>query len=176
MELIGGRYNVTAHYAGDGFNGASDSTVPYQVNVTPEASTTTVSVLGSTSSATSAVYGAGLTLRADIRGTASGFETGTGQVTLNDTFPGWTPVVLNLNSDGHAEYPVSNATFPGAGFILTVPALGVGAHNFSAAYAGDASYNASTSVGRSRLRLLKHPRFRQLLRSPPSVLRTRILR
>ncbi len=147
VELIGGRYNVTAHYAGDGFNGASDSTVPYQVNVAAEGSRTTVSVSGNTTSATSAVYGATLTVRMDIVGAASGFETGTGQVTLNDTFAGSTPVVLNLNSDGHAELRAPNASTPGNGIIITVPAMGTGVHNFSASYAGDASYNASTSVG-----------------------------
>jgi hypothetical protein len=147
-ELIGGRYNVTAHYAGDGFNGASDSTAPIQVNVSPEGSTSTVTVLGRTTTATTAIYGSPLTLRTDIRGSASGFETATGQVTLNDTFPGSTPVVLNLNSDGHAELHVPSASIPGNnGIVITVPVLGLGAHNFSAAYAGDASYNASTSVG-----------------------------
>ncbi len=147
-ELVGGRYNVTAHYAGDGLHGASDSTGPIQVNVSPEGSTSTVSVSGNTTTPTSATYGSPLTVRTDIIGAASGFETATGQVTLNDTFPGWTPVVLNLNSDGHVELQVPNANFPGNnGIIITVPVLGLGAHNFSAAYAGDASYNASTSAG-----------------------------
>jgi len=147
-ELLGGRYNVTAHYAGDGFNGSSDSTVLYQVNVSPEGSTPTVSVFGNTTTATSATYGSPLTVRTDIHGAATGFETASGQVTLNDTFPGWTPVLLNLNSDGHVEYNAPNASIPGNnGIVITVPVLGLGAHNFTAAYAGDASYNASTSVG-----------------------------
>ena len=146
-ELIGGRYNVTAHYAGDGFNGASDSAAPYQVNVAPEGSTTFVTVSGNTTTATTAAYGSPLTLTMAIAGSTSGLQTATGQVTLNDTFPGWTPVVLNLNSEGQAELNTPNASFPGNGIVLTVPVLGTGAHNFSAAYAGDASYNASASVG-----------------------------
>jgi trimeric autotransporter adhesin len=147
-ELIGGRYNVTAHYAGDGFNGASDSSVLYQVNVSPEGSRSTVSVFGNTTTATSSTYGVPLTVRTDIVGSSTGFETASGQVTLNDTFPGWTPVVLSLNSDGHVELQVPNASVPGNNpIIITVPVLGLGVHNFSAAYAGDASYSASTSVG-----------------------------
>ena len=146
-ELVGGRYNVTAHYSGDGLPGASDSTSPIQVNVSPEGSTSTVSITGLTTTATTATYGSPLTIRTDILGAASGFETATGQVTLNDTFPGWTPVILSLNSDGHVELHAPNANFPGNGFTITVPVLGLGAHNFSAAYAGDASYNASNSAG-----------------------------
>jgi trimeric autotransporter adhesin len=147
QELVGGTYNVTAHYAGDGIHGASDSTTPIQVHVTPEGSVATVTVFGGVS-ASSAPYGSGITIRTDINGSSSGFETATGQVTLNDTFPGWTPVVLSLNSDGHVEYNAPNANFPGNNNIaLTIPALGTGSHNFSASYAGDASYNASTSAG-----------------------------
>jgi hypothetical protein len=147
-ELIGGRYNVTAHYAGDGFNGASDSLTPIQVIVNPEGSKSTVTVFGSTTTATSATYGRLLTVRTDIVGSASGFETATGQVTLNDTFVGSTPAVLSLNSDGHAELLTPNIIFPGNNTpITTVPALAVGVHSFSAAYAGDASYFASNSAG-----------------------------
>ncbi len=146
QELVGGTYNVTAHYAGDGIHGASDSTTPIQVHVSPEGSVATVTVFGA--AASSAPYGSGVTVRTDINGASSGFETATGQVTLNDTFSGWTPVVLNLNSEGHVEYNAPNANFPGNNNLaLTIPALGTGTHNFSASYAGDASYNASTSAG-----------------------------
>jgi trimeric autotransporter adhesin len=146
QELIGGTYNVTAHYAGDGIHGASDSLTPIQVHVAPEGSIATVSIFAAGTS--SAPYGSFVTVRTDINGSSSGLETATGQVTLNDTFPGWTPVVLSLNSDGHAEYNAPNANFPGNNNLaLTIPVLGTGTHNFSAAYAGDASYNASTSAG-----------------------------
>ncbi len=143
-ELIGGTYNVTAHYAGDGIHGASDSLTPIQVSVSPEGSTTTVTVFGNTST-TTATYGSIVTVRADIVGSSSGFETASGQVTLNDTAS--TPVVLSLNSDGHVEFQTPNIAFPGNNTpVTTVPALTVGAHSFSAAYVGDASYSASNSV------------------------------
>jgi hypothetical protein len=145
QELVGGTYNVTAHYAGDGIHGASDSLTPIQVHVTPEGSVAAITIFANGTS--SAPYGTGVTIRTDINGASSGFETATGQVTLNDTFPGWTPVLLNLNSDGHVEYNAPNANFPGNNNLaLTVPVLGTGMHSFSAVYAGDPSYNASTSA------------------------------
>ena len=146
QELVGGTYNVTAHYAGDGVHGASDSTTPIQVTVSPEGSTPTVTIFAAGTS--SAPYGTGVTIRTDVSGSASGLETATGQLTLNDTFPGWTPVVLSLNSEGFVEFNAPNGNLPGnSNIALTIPAIGTGAHVFSAAYAGDASYNASTSVG-----------------------------
>src|SRR5271157_5748779 len=43
--LPGGKYGVTAHYAGNGTYGASDSTPPVQVTVSPEGSQTHVALL-----------------------------------------------------------------------------------------------------------------------------------
>ena len=167
QELVGGTYNVTAHYPGDGIHGASDSLTPIQVSVSPEGSTTTVVVFGNASTGTSAPYGSVLTVRADIVGSSSGFETGTGQVTLNDTAS--SPVQLNLNSDGHVEFLTPNITFPGNNTpVTTVPALAVGAHNFQAVYAGDASYNASTSVN-VPFTITQAPTFSTITTSPTSV-------
>jgi hypothetical protein len=143
QELVGGTYNVTAHYPGDGIHGASDSLIPIQVSVSPEGSTTTLSV----STVSSVPYGTFVDLRTDIVGSASGFETATGQVTLNDTFAGASPVTLKLNSEGHVEFQSPSFSFPGNNTSVTiVPALAVGAHSFTSVYAGDASYNASTST------------------------------
>ena len=142
QELIGGTYNVTAHYAGDGVHGVSDSLTPIQVKVTAEGSRTAVSL----NTASSVPYGTFVDVRTDITGSSSGFETATGQVTLNDTFAGSSPVTLSLNSEGHVEYQSPTINFPGNNATAgIVPALAVGAHSFTASYAGDASYNASTS-------------------------------
>jgi trimeric autotransporter adhesin len=143
-ELIGGTYNVTAHYAGDGVHGASDSLVPIQVKVSPEGSKTVVSLPATGSSAT---YGSAVVVRTDITGASSGFETATGQVTLTDSFAGASPVTLNLNSEGHVEYQSPTINFPGNNATVgTIPALAVGVHGFTASYAGDASYNSSAST------------------------------
>jgi trimeric autotransporter adhesin len=154
LELIGGTYNVTAHYAGDGIHGVSDSTSPILVTVNPEGSGTSVKVIRfnpfksplSGTVVTTAPYGSALAVRTDIIGSASQTESASGQVTLTDTFPGSTPVVLNLNSDGHAELRTPNISFLGNNLpIVTSPALAVGTHVFTSAFPGDSSYLASTS-------------------------------
>jgi hypothetical protein len=60
--LPGGTYGVTAHYAGDGIHGASDSTPPFQVTVNPESSQALVQVVsftctGLTYGVTTLLYG-----------------------------------------------------------------------------------------------------------------------
>ena len=72
--LIGGNYTVIAHYAGDGTYGASNSTSPISVTVSPEASTTNLStqifnfntVAGILAS--QAYYGDSILVRADVVG------------------------------------------------------------------------------------------------------------
>lgn len=168
-ELIGGTYNVTAHYAGDGVHGASDSLVPYQVKVSPEGSRTQVSFNGDLTGAASAAYGTFIDIRTDIFGASSGFETATGQVTLSDTFPGFTPVVLNLNSEGHVELQTPSFSFPGNNpQINTIPALGTGVHSFTATYAGDASYAGSVSVA-APFTVTKAPTVTEITTAPTTV-------
>jgi hypothetical protein len=59
--LRGGMYDVTAHYAGDGTFGASDSTPPIPVTVSQESSATHVHVINGfiplSFTATNALYG-----------------------------------------------------------------------------------------------------------------------
>jgi hypothetical protein len=173
--LVGGTYNVFAHYAGDGVHGASDSVTPIQVTVTPESSNTTVSILqvspfnGSASPATMVPYGSLLLIRSDIHGATSGLETATGHVTLNDSLAGSTPVVLNLNSEGNAELQTPSSNFPGNNTrVTTVPALAIGVHGFTSAYAGDASYNASTSAA-VPLTVTQGPTFSTITTFPATV-------
>jgi subtilase family serine protease len=144
--LPGGSYGVTAHYAGNGTYGASDSTPPVQVTVSPEGSQTHVALLTfdpttgqeTSSNATSVVYGSSFNiLRVDVTDSSgqlcssSSYPCPTGQVTLTDSawpFPGGT---YNLNSQGYAEDQ-----------FIQLPG---GTNNEVASYSGDSSYNASTS-------------------------------
>jgi hypothetical protein len=137
-ELVGGTYTVSARYGGDGKFGSSSSTPGISIDITPENSTTSLSVFaasGNNSVAISSVpYGAFDTIRADVKG-ASGLETGTGIVTLLDNGkPIVTPFDTTsnsfpLNTEGYTE---DQTTF-----------LSVGPHSFTGQYGGDASYAAS---------------------------------
>ena len=79
-DLPGGQYKLFAHYAGDATFAASDSPV-LQLNVSPEPSTTTISMNGLQGG--SAGYGAAVAVRVTVAG-ASGFGNATGTVTLQD--------------------------------------------------------------------------------------------
>jgi subtilase family serine protease len=143
--LPGGSYGVTAHYAGDGTFGASDSTPPLQVTVNAEGSQTHVALLTfnpatgqeTSSNATSVVYGSSFNiLRADVTNSSgqlcssSSYPCPTGQVTLTDN--GQIDLgAYKLNSQGYAEDQ------------LVQPAGG--SHKVVASYWGDNSYIASTS-------------------------------
>ena len=136
--LAGGTYSVHAHYAGDGTYAPSDSS-PLSVTITPENSTTTVQALTFSNSGglipfASLPYGSFVYLRGDVAG-LSGFGFPTGQVNFSDngsaSVPG-NPYVLN--SQGN--------TAPPNGLFGFTP----GAHSITAAYAGDASFNASNST------------------------------
>ncbi len=144
-QLPGGSYNVTANYAGDGTYAPSVST-PVAVTVTPEPSTTTLSVLtfnsqGNQLNFTGGPFGSFVYLRADVNG-SSGYGTPTGVVTFTDTFgaiPGVTS--LALNSGDTLNGGSSNTATPNG-----VVTFDTGTHTISAAYIGDASFNASTSA------------------------------
>jgi subtilase family serine protease len=145
--LPGGTYGVTAHYAGDGtFLGSDSNTV--NVTVNPEASLTALGIVTNyppCTTATTIAYGSPYILSvavADSAGTGSvclPFPTGaspTGTVTLTDTVNGVTSPLdagtFKLNSAGYFEdQPIQ---------------LAVGTHNIKAAYAGDNSFNGSSST------------------------------
>jgi subtilase family serine protease len=134
--LAGGSYSITAHYAGDGTFAPSDSPA-VAVNVTPESSTTSTSVLALDASGnpipfTGRPYGSFVYLRADVAGT-SGKGTATGSVNFMDSGALVAGDPYSLNSEGNTATPNGIFTFA------------VGSHAITAAYGGDNSFNASTS-------------------------------
>jgi subtilase family serine protease len=133
--LPGGTYLVNAHYAGDGTFAGSDST-PAMITVSPEGSTTTLSIFGFDASGNTIPfntqpYGNAAYLRADIS-SLSGHGLATGQVSFTDS--AGLVGTASLNSAGTA------ATAQG---VFTIPA---GHHSIVANYNGDPGLNASTSA------------------------------
>lgn len=135
--LPGGNYSVMARYAGDDQFAPSQSG-PINVSISPEASTTKLSILNydtSSSSfvpaASSAVYGSFLLVRSDIAG-QSGHGTPTGSVALADS--GSSIGNFSLNSQGNTEYAPSNLILGGN-------------HSFQVSYSGDPSFNSSAGSG-----------------------------
>jgi hypothetical protein len=134
----GGAYSVQAHYGGDGIYAPSDSN-PITLTVSPESSTTTLRGLlynpsnGSTTSVANGAtypYGGFFLLSAQVAG-VSGQGTATGNITLTDS---GTPIdggIFRLNSISNTEDQTRS--------------LAAGTHVITAAYSGDASFNASTS-------------------------------
>jgi Pro-kumamolisin, activation domain/Bacterial Ig-like domain (group 3) len=140
----GGPYNVSAHYPGGGNYGASDSP-PVSVTVTPEASTTTLSVLTADSQGNpvpflGGPFGSFAYLRADVAG-VSGHGTPTGAVTFADTFG---PI------PGGSIYPLDGGDQINNGSNTATPNgvlnFDTGTHTISASYSGDASFNPSGST------------------------------
>jgi hypothetical protein len=129
-DLPGGQYNLSAHYDGDETFAASDS-ASVSVNVTPEASTTTLSLNGLQNG--SVGYGSPVTVAVKVAGLSSnGVATGT--ISLLDgvnavgTYP--------LASDGGVSIPTG-----GGGSYAFAP----GMHALTATYVGDNSFSPSTS-------------------------------
>ena len=167
--LVGGTYTVTAHYAGDGTFGSSFSSPGISVNITPEASAATQSVIIESPSAcivtppasssfvplceglsvNSQPYGSAWALRVDVVGSTSGFENATGNVVITGLpagFAGSYP----LNSEGYLEVQ-SPGNFGATTGTAQIPALPPGMYNFTSQYCGtvnpcggDPSYNASS--------------------------------
>jgi hypothetical protein len=136
-DLPGGVYNVTAHYAGNGTFGASDSAV-VPMTVTPEPSKTTLTLLtgdsqGNPTPYTGGVYGNFVYLRSDVAG-QSGNGIPTGVVYFQDSLSTISSGPTSLNSQGNTNF--NNG-------IFWLPA---GQHSFTAFYTGDSSFNQSTST------------------------------
>jgi len=132
--LPGGSYSVSAAYSGDATFAASNSNaVP--VTVSPEPSTTTFTVPGTTMSGNpptiATTYSAVLDLQAVVAG-VSNQGNATGTMTISDTVNGNTSTLLTvpLNVRGEAFVPFS--------------ALSLGSHSLTANYSGDASFQASS--------------------------------
>jgi hypothetical protein len=141
--LPGGTYTVSARYGGD-TSDASSSSTPINVTISPEPSTTSLSVraynalTGSGVGITSIPYGSYVFADAGITGTAEGSKTqgtATGTVTYSDGSS--TLGTAGVSGNGN------QATWP----AQTIPyyVFAVGAHDVTAKYSGDASFGASTS-------------------------------
>ena len=126
----GGPYNVVAKYSGDKTFKPSASG-NFSVTVTPEGSSTVISVLSGVTGnpITTANAGVQVIVRVDVAGD-SGQGIPTGSVTIADADAN-DGATLQLNSFGFAELQTSS--------------LSSGSHSFSATYAGDASFNSSAS-------------------------------
>ena len=149
--LPGGTYDVTAHYAGDGTFGSSDSTPPVPVTVSPESSATHVHVINGffplSFTATNTLYG-DFYVRVDVTNSSNTLCTQvyesivypcpTGQVTLtanNQPLPnqsGTAPSAYMLNSSGFTEDQL--------------PPLSPGTYTVVGNYSGDNSYQPSSST------------------------------
>jgi hypothetical protein len=130
-DLPGGEYNLQAYYPGDA-TFASSISGGLAVNITPEASSTTITVNGLQNGTAS--YGAPIQLKVAAAGASpNGHPTGT--VTINDGANVVT--TASLASDGTAYLLTGN----GAGYCFAI-----GTHVLTAAYSGDNSFNASTSA------------------------------
>jgi hypothetical protein len=147
-NLPGGIYLLEAHYAGDDTYASSNSNWA-TVDVTAEASATTLSVLTINSSNTAFIpfaggpFGSFVYLRADVAG-ASGHGTPTGNVNFTDTFgtiPGGTSTGLSLalNSGDSLQSGAYTATPNG------IYNFDTGTHTISASYSGDPSFNISST-------------------------------
>ncbi|MGA8090251.1 MAG: Ig-like domain repeat protein [Terracidiphilus sp.] len=132
----GGNYKVTAHYAGDTQFAPSDS-AEVSVSISPEASTTKVTILNYNTSTgvfgpppASVPYGSLLLLRADVKG-QSGYGNATGSATFTDGINSLGQFAINAQS--YTEDIPSNL-------------LLAGSHTVNASYGGDPSFNASSGT------------------------------
>jgi len=142
--LPGGSYNVTAHYPGDGNFAASDSATSVPVVVNKEtghiaAALVTTDAKGNVinGSATTAAYGSPYLLRVGVTGTTCSTNSvnqagcPTGSVTLSD----------NGSPLDAGSYALNRLGFAEDDFIQ----LSGGSHTVSASYAGDNSFNATST-------------------------------
>lgn len=140
--LPGGTYTVTARYGGNTTNAASTS-APISVTISPEASTTTLTVkasdpqTGAKIPTTGIPYGSLTALDAVITGTAEGtstqgLATGTVKFSSGNAVSG----TERVNSGNTASYPAFNSNY-----VAFTP----GSYAFSASYSGDVSFSPSTS-------------------------------
>lgn len=151
--LPGGSYAVSARYGGDATNASSTSTPAIDVTITPETSTTALSVhaydrtTGQPISTTNMPLGSYVFLDAQIEGTVEGGNTqgiATGTVTFTDGVP--TLGVQKVSTGNQASWPP---------FTRSLPVLTGGQHTLAASYSGDASFEAS--VGMASVNVLPGP-------------------
>lgn len=146
MQLPGGSYTVSAHYAGNGTFAPSDSAPPIAVTVTSEGSTTTVSAVDQNLNpivGSILPFGSFVFVRADVVG-QSGQGTPTGMVNFVDTFGGLPGAIFNPVSNPVALNSQGNTSI-GAGVVN----FDAGSHSISATYQPgptDLSFSTSSST------------------------------
>ena len=119
-SLAAGSHSITARYSGDAkYAGSTSAAVAQTVNTTKVNTTAVV-----TSSASSVTAGQSVTFTATVSPSAA-----TGTVQFKD-----------------GATVLGSATLSGGKATYTTSALTAGTHNISATYAGDSSYNSSTSA------------------------------
>ncbi len=149
----GGTYGVEAHYAGDGTFAASDS-APVQMTVTPENSTTVLTVTNETGkTVSSGVYGETFSILATVNG-VSGQGIPTGNANFENNGSVLYGGVYRLNSEGTADVMTNS--------------LDAGSQSFIVGYSGDPSFNPSTSAAAS-LNIAKAPTTATLTTSSSTV-------
>lgn len=147
----GGSYTVTAHYNGDGANGASTSTPAITLAVSPENSTTQFTIVDFTtetflSGNPTIPYGSNYYIRVDVGNSSghlcqfdplplySGPTAGVGCPT------GTINPFNNLVAEG--SYPLNSQGFAEAQNVL----INAGVNSLTANYTGDSSYNSSVGA------------------------------
>ena len=142
--LPGGTYTVTARYGGDTSNASSTSSPAIPVTISPEVSTTTLTVnaydgqTGSPKSLSSATSNDFILLDAQVLGAAEGNNTqgiATGTVTFSNGSTQLGTATLD-SGNNLASWPPLSSKFQ---------SLNPGSYSVTASYSGDPSYNASTS-------------------------------
>ena len=135
-SLPGGSYTLTAQYAGDTIFAPSPPSSPINVNISPENSSTSLTLLtadhnGNAIPFTGGSFGGFVYLRADVSAqSGQGIPSGTVAFSDSGNFVG----VLNMNSEGNTVTP--NGYF---GFST-------GPHSLVAQFRGDNSFNSSNSA------------------------------
>jgi subtilase family serine protease len=138
--LPGGSYTVSAHYAGDGTYGASNSAPGVAVTVNAEPSTTTVQAFsldqnGDENPFTGGPYGGSIVyLSASVAG-KSGQGVATGSVNLTQ--------ILNGNPYALNDQGLTLIPFPGYNYFAYAP----GKYTMAGTYSGDSSFKTSSSAG-----------------------------
>ena len=153
--LPGGTYGVSAHFAGDGSFGASDSTPPVQVTVNPENSQTQLAILPLTvvpaswcplMNATTLPYGCLQALRVNVLN-ASGTPCSSTGVPQFSCPTGNVTVSVNGQPLGAGTYALNALGYTDAlDGLLGSSQLAGGSYNLNLSYAGDASYNTSSQT------------------------------
>ncbi|MGO8790566.1 MAG: Ig-like domain repeat protein [Terriglobia bacterium] len=119
-QLVGGSYQVTAHYTGNRTFGASDS-LPVNLTVSPESSYTSLMLLSTLAnqgfatlaSGQTIPYGTPVLVRVNVTGTGQGPDApATGQLVVTDNGKALDGGTFTLNDEGYAEVQTGLGSVP----------------------------------------------------------------